>query len=854
MSESTVFAKGGNGGIGPVNPTTDGLGGDATLGFGNARFSGGNGAAGTALGGGGGYGAGSVEGGTPASGATGGIATTGGGNGGDGGDGSDGSAGLLPGGAGGGSAGRNNLGGAGANGQVILTWTVSNDPTITLGTFPEVCEGITSANLPFSATTNSPNQYSIDYVDDVSLTDVVLQPLGTPPGNIPLDITGVTPGVYDAFLTVTNSGTSATSAPYPFTVTVNALPSAPGTGPVTYCEGDTASPLTATGTNLLWYTTPTGGTGSATAPTPSTASAGTTTYYVSQTVNNCEGPRASLVVTVNTLPSAPGTSPVTYCEGDTASALTATGTNLLWYTVPTGGTGSATAPTPSTASAGTTTYYVSQTVNNCEGPRASLLVTVNALPSAPGTSPVTYCEGDTASALTATGTNLLWYTTPTGGTGSATAPTPSTVSAGTATYYVSQTVNNCEGPRASLIVTVNAPPSEAVAGNNKTISVSSTTLEALPPGIGTGSWSVVSGPSTNLSQFDDTASNNAIFTPDGGNGDYVLRWTISNDPCLPSTDDVTITVNVIGNNAPIVSVPATQNVCEGSTLTLGNPPSIADADNDTQSVTITITNGTLDLVNSGATISGDGTSNVTITNDANATLTNINAAFNGAVFTPAASGPATIQIDTDDGKTGTDSKTFNVDVDALPSAPTGSASQSFCSADNPTVADLTASGTSIQWYDASSGGSLLPGGTTLASGNHYYATQTVSGCESDTRFDVTVTISDPPSVADAGPDQNIAVDTATMEGEPPTTGTGLWNLISGSGTPTSPTSPTSVITGLSNGANVFRWTISNPPCNDYWSEVTITTTYTPSNPPTITLTEFNLHCNDEQSQSIFNHL
>jgi predicted CxxxxCH...CXXCH cytochrome family protein len=180
-----------------------------------------------------------------------------------------------------------------------------------------------------------------------------------------------------------------------------------------------------------------------------------------------------------------------------------------------------------------------------------------------------------------------------------------------------------------------------------------------------------------------------------------------------------------------------------------------------------------------------------------------------------------------------------ITVNATPSAPTGSASQSFCSADNPTVADLTASGTSIKWYDASTGGSLLAGSTSLVSGNHYYATQTVSGCESDTRFDVTVTISDPPSVADAGPDQNITVDTATMDGEPPTTGTGMWNLISGSGTPTSPTSPTSVITGLSNGANVFRWTISNPPCNDYWSEVTITTTYVPSSPPTITLTDPN---------------
>ncbi|MEL7271413.1 MAG: HYR domain-containing protein, partial [Bacteroidota bacterium] len=136
-------------------------------------------------------------------------------------------------------------------------------------------------------------------------------------------------------------------------------------------------------------------------------------------------------ITVNGLPTGPGvTSPVNYCVGDATSQLSATGTNLLWYTVATGGTGSATAPTPSSAAAGTTSYYVSQTNGSgCEGPRSQIDVVVTALPNAPGvTSPVTYCTGDTPSQLTATGTNLLWYTAPTGGTGNATAPTPSTAS------------------------------------------------------------------------------------------------------------------------------------------------------------------------------------------------------------------------------------------------------------------------------------------------------------------------------------------------------------------------------------------------------------------------------------------
>ncbi|MBC7510327.1 MAG: hypothetical protein H7320_16520, partial [Ferruginibacter sp.] len=174
-------------------------------------------------------------------------------------------------------------------------------------------------------------------------------------------------------------------------VTVNAATAAPGVAPVVYCLNATASPLSATATSLLWYTTASGGTGSTTAPTPSTATAGNTTYYVSQTVTTngvaCEGARAAIVVTVNAATAAPGAAPVVYCLGATASPLSATGTSLLWYTAATGVTGTATAPTPSTATAGNTTYYVSQTVTTngvaCEGARAAIVVTVNALPSDP---------------------------------------------------------------------------------------------------------------------------------------------------------------------------------------------------------------------------------------------------------------------------------------------------------------------------------------------------------------------------------------------------------------------------------------------------------------------------------------
>jgi len=86
-------------------------------------------------------------------------------------------------------------------------------------------------------------------------------------------------------------------------------------------------------------------------------------------------------------------------------------------------------------------------------------------------------------------------------------------------------------------------------------------------------------------------------------------------------------------------------------------------------------------------------------------------------------------------RSGTTSQRINfddivlVEKAATPSAPTTSA-QTFCSASSPTVSSLTATGTSIQWYSAATGSSALASNTALVDGTSYYASQTVSGCES----------------------------------------------------------------------------------------------------------------------------
>lgn len=245
------------------------------------------------------------------------------------------------------------------------------------------------------------------------------------------------------------------------TVVINPAPGAPGvTSPVTYCQDAVAAPLTATGANLLWYTSPTGGSGSATAPVPDTATPGSTSYYVSQSNTGCESQRALIAVTIIAVPQPPiAPTPLGYCQGDPSGPLTATGANLLWYTAPSGGTGAAAAPTPDTSAAGVFYYYVSQSANGCESPRFVIEVNISAPPPAPTViSPVFYCRDDNAQPLTATGTNLLWYASATGGAGASAPPVPDTSTVGSTIYYVSQSSSGCEGPRAAITVNVTDTP------------------------------------------------------------------------------------------------------------------------------------------------------------------------------------------------------------------------------------------------------------------------------------------------------------------------------------------------------------------------------------------------------------
>ncbi|MBO0936560.1 T9SS type A sorting domain-containing protein [Fibrella sp. HMF5335] len=213
-------------------------------------------------------------------------------------------------------------------------------------------------------------------------------------------------------------------------------------------------------------------------------------YVVIDDKKGCNPPEQSssiayLVVEIKPRPTLPSvaSAAVAYCQNQPPTPLTASittaGSEIVWYD-PNGAVVSSTALSgtaatgasilPATAQTGTFVYQVVQSLDRCEGPRASVTVTVSPAAATPTTTTprVELCRGAVASPLVATGTNLIW-TDPNGVTSTA-APTPPTINvsknADGDVYYVAQNnANGCISQRLAIRVVVQATPTLALTGS-----------------------------------------------------------------------------------------------------------------------------------------------------------------------------------------------------------------------------------------------------------------------------------------------------------------------------------------------------------------------------------------------------
>jgi len=484
------------------------------------------------------------------------------------------------------------------------------------------------------------------------------------------------------------------------TITVNGTSSA---GNITYQWFSNTINSTSGGTLVQTTSTNTGTTTNTF--TPPTSSAGTLWYYC--TVTNT-GPTcftnfttATVQVTVNALPAATTVSGAgTFCISTTITANNGSDGTMYFQGTTSNGT-STTSPSSSQLITTSGTYYFrALSAAGCWGTQGSATVTINN-PAAPtGTASQIFCAiiNPTVANLSATGTGIQWYAASSGGTALAS----STALVSGTHYYASQTISGCEGTaRLDVTATISDPAAPTGTAAQSFCAINNPTVANLTAtGTGIKWYAAASG---------GTALATTTTLVDGAH--YYASQTIAGCESI-NRFDVTVTVS---NPAAPTGI-ASQTFCAIDNPTVANLTATgtgiqwyaASSGGTALATTTALVDGTHYYASQ--TISGcEGTARLDVT----ATVSN-------------------------------------------PAAPTGTASQSFCSNNNPTVADLAASGTGIQWYAVSSGGTALATTTALVNGTHYYASQTITGCEGTTRFDVVVSIYDPPVItSDPDPSQTV---------------------------------------------------------------------------------------------------
>ncbi|MDV7186388.1 T9SS type B sorting domain-containing protein [Lutibacter sp. TH_r2] len=174
------------------------------------------------------------------------------------------------------------------------------------------------------------------------------------------------------------------------TATIYNIPTITTTTGATICEsGSAILNATASAGTINWYNSLASGTPLATGTSFTTPTlTTTTTYYVDATENGCTTTtRTPVEATVQNTATPTGTATQTFCdiENATLANLIVVGTNIQWYANSSGGSPLDT----STILADGSTYYATQTVNNCESPtRLAVNTTIYKTVTIPSTIPI----------------------------------------------------------------------------------------------------------------------------------------------------------------------------------------------------------------------------------------------------------------------------------------------------------------------------------------------------------------------------------------------------------------------------------------------------------------------------------
>jgi len=307
-----------------------------------------------------------------------------------------------------------------------------------------------------------------------------------------------------------------------------------------------AGVITATTTDPLSYSTP-------------------GNYIIHWTYNDGNGNTATQNQNVTiTSPALPTVANLiqTFCTTNNPkiSDIQITGQNIKWYDAA-GNLLAATTPLLNGQ-----TYHASQTINGCESNTIAVQVTVNTTPKPTANIDQDFCASanPTIANLAVTGTSLVFYNA------SGTVLPATTPLVHGQTYYVTQTLNNCESEKLAVSVTlsINNIPAKDYAP----LLCNTTTGNTMTVDLHSFESNIITNPGAYIFTYTDM-SGNVITNPSAyvvNNGSTLVHVKVATaDGCF-----TIVRLNITVNPKPFINLPDQLDFCEGKSVTLDAGPGL----------------------------------------------------------------------------------------------------------------------------------------------------------------------------------------------------------------------------------------------------------------------------------------
>ena len=349
------------------------------------------------------------------------------------------------------------------------------------------------------------------------------------------------------------------------------------------------------------------------------------------------------------------------------------------------------------------------------------------------------------------------------------------------------TVTNGNCSDVSEVSITNNKPTVPDAGQNQPLCEPSTYLQGNEDVVGDGYWTVISGSASFESSTYADAQEDPYARISGLTfGENILRWTITNEGCT-LYDDVQISYNRVDANA-------------GNDVQICSDETILEAVNPSPGI------------GSWSVPGGQGSAVFEDSSSPNTKVSKLGRGVNTLRWTVLHNGCSTY----DD----------VVVENLLPSTPYAGNTQTTCDDFVTLDADEPTNG-SVGYWDITTGSAVFEDRnkyntkvTDLGEGDNIFVwtTKKVDGC---TLSDQVLIVNNNPSDPYAGADyEEICSSTFTLKATDPEYGTGIWSIEQGGGNLSDPNDPNAVISTLSQGTNVLRWTVSQGNCSKF-SEIEI---------------------------------